>query len=44
MICDKGLDLDSCISSTGYTPLTYASSLNHHELVSYLNLRGSAIN
>jgi ankyrin repeat protein len=43
MICDKGLELDACMTSTGYSPLTYASALNFHEIVNYLTLRGCRV-
>ena len=40
MICDYGLQLDLCVNSSGYTPLTFAIALNADEIVNYLSLRG----
>ncbi|TNV82090.1 hypothetical protein FGO68_gene1920 [Halteria grandinella] len=35
---------DQCLSSQRYTPLLYACSLNHFEIVNYLSLRQSNLN
>ena len=39
MICDKGHDIETCVTSTGHTPITLAASLNLDEVVNYLSLR-----
>eukprot|EP00347_Sterkiella_histriomuscorum_P000748 403374657 len=44
LICDSGIDLTMCQSSMGYSPITYASSLNQHEILNHLTLRGHDAN
>ena len=40
MMCDKGtLDLDKCLNSGGYSPLTYATAIDNTDAVNYLTLR-----
>jgi ankyrin repeat protein len=43
LICDKGLALDHCLNSNGYTPLTYSVALNHYHILNYLSLRNCKI-
>jgi ankyrin repeat protein len=45
MILDHGgPSLFNARNSLGYTPMTYASSLNQHDIVNHLSLRGHYLN